>query len=206
MLVEVWSDIACPWCLIAKRRFDRAFAEFEHLDDVHVVWRSFQLDPTIPADLPDLQAPDHEHLAAKLGASLAEARSMMDPVKEIAAQEGLDYDFDSAITTNTFDGHRLVHLASIHGLGAQMHERLMVGRLVEGRALNDHDVLVGLAAEVGIPAGEARETLDSDRHADDVRRDLHEATRRGIDRVPFFALDRNTRSPAPSPPRRTSPP
>jgi predicted DsbA family dithiol-disulfide isomerase len=187
VLVEVWSDIACPWCLIGMRRFDRALAGFEHADEVDVAWRSFQLEPEMP---PDTREPEYKHLAAKLGATVAHARAMTEQVKAIAAGEGLAYDFDRAVVTSTFDAHRLAHLGAAHGLGTQMHERLMRARLIEGQVLNDPDVLVRLAAETGVPAQEAREALTTGRYAGDVQRDIREAASLGVTGVPFFVLNR----------------
>jgi predicted DsbA family dithiol-disulfide isomerase len=187
VVVEVWSDVACPWCLIGKRRFDRAVGEFDHAGDVEVVWRSFQLDPTLDRDA---REPEYEHLAKKLGRSVTEARAMTDHVKAIARGEGLEYDFDRAVSTNTFDAHRIAHLGAAHGLGSEMHERLLIARLVEGQVLNDAEVLTRLALEVGLAAEEAREVLASDRYADDVRRDIALAGELGLSGVPFFVLNR----------------
>jgi len=187
VIVEVWSDIACPWCLIAKRRLERALSAFQGADDVHVVWRSFQLDPSLPRDV---REPEFEYLSAKFGRPEAELRAMTDQVKAIAAEEGLSYDFDRAVVTSTFDAHRLAHLGAAHGLGTEMQGRLMEARLVEGEALNDPDVLVRLAVEVGIPESEARSVVTSDRYAKDVERDRSDAAALGVNGVPFFVFNR----------------
>src|SRR5262249_31256170 len=134
VLVEVWSDIACPWCLIGKRRFDAALADFPHAADVAVVWRSFQLHPELAVDA---AVPEYEYLSKRMGGTIADLRAMTDRVKALAAEVGLAYDFDRAVVTSTFDGHRLSHLGAAYGLGSQTHERLMVARLVEGQVLND---------------------------------------------------------------------
>jgi predicted DsbA family dithiol-disulfide isomerase len=185
--VEIWSDIACPWCLIGKRRFERALGAFEGASTVTVVWRSFQLDPTIGRDA---REPEFEHLAAKFGRPEAEVRAMTGQLTAIAAQEGLVYDFEHALVTNTFDAHRLAHLGDAHGLGAEMHGRLMEARLVEGKALNDPAVLVQLAVEVGLPADEAEQLVRGDRYGEDVRRDIADAASLGISGVPFFVFNR----------------
>jgi predicted DsbA family dithiol-disulfide isomerase len=185
--VEVWSDIACPWCLIGKRRLDRALSAFAGAGDVQVVWRSFQLDPTIPREVCE---PEFEHLSKKFGRPEAAIRAMTDQVKAIAADEGLSYDFDRALVTNTFDAHRLAHLGAEHGLGAEIQARLMEARLVEGEALNDPEVLVRLAVEVGVPESEARSVVQSDRYAADVERDRADAASLGVSGVPFFVFNR----------------
>jgi predicted DsbA family dithiol-disulfide isomerase len=185
--VEIWSDVVCPWCYIGKRRFERALEHFDGADDVEVVWRSFQLNPDHPRGA--RQAHD-AYLAAKLGATLDQVRAMDDRVVALAAAEGLRYDFARYQVVNTFDAHRLTHLAKARGLGAQIQERLLRAQLVEGEVLDDVDTLVRLAAEVGLSPSEARDVLGSDAYADDVRADLSLAHGLGIRGVPFFAMDR----------------
>ncbi|MFC6079848.1 DsbA family oxidoreductase [Sphaerisporangium aureirubrum] len=187
MRVEVWSDIMCPWCYIGKRRLEQALAGFEHAAGVVVEWRSFQLDPGQPKGV---REPVYESLAKKTGRSPAQVREMTDHVKGLAAREGLEYDFDRAFVANSFDAHRLTHLAKTLGLGAETHERFMRANLVEGEILDDHDTLVRLAAEVGVPAGEARRVLAGDDHAEDVAADIAQAHAFGATGVPFFVLDR----------------
>ena len=112
MNVEIWSDIACPWCAVGKRRFERALAEFEHADEVTVTFRSFELDPDAPAAREGSTA---EHLASKYGTSLEQALAMNERMTQTAAQDGLTFRFDIARGGNTFDAHRLLHLAAAHG-------------------------------------------------------------------------------------------
>ncbi len=116
---------------------------------------------------------------------------MTDQVKAIAAEEGLSYDFERAMVTNTFDAHRVAHLGAAHGLGTQMQGRLMEARLVEGEALNDPEVLVRLAVEVGVPESEARSVVESDRFGDAVERDRAAAASLGVTGVPCFVFNRS---------------
>jgi predicted DsbA family dithiol-disulfide isomerase len=182
--IEVWSDMACPWCYIGKRRLETALAEFEQ--PVEVEWRSFELNPGYPKDK---QQPVFEVMIEKHG-SVDQARAMARHIGEIAAQEGLTYDFEHSIMANTFDAQRVTHLAKAHGLGAEMHERLMRAQLIEGEALNDVDTLVRLAAEVGVDDSAARRVLTSDEYASEVSKDTREAQALGVTGVPFFVLDR----------------
>lgn len=186
MKVEIWSDVACPWCYIGKRRFESALAGFAHRDQVEVTWRSFQLDPEAPRASGRTVT---EMLADKYGVSLSQAAAMNDRVAGIAAQEGLDYHLDQSQYANTFDAHRLIHLAAAHGLQEAMEERFFKAYFVEGAALGDHETLIGLATEIGLDAGEARTVLDSDAYADAVRADIRRARGFGISGVPFFAID-----------------
>src|SRR3954453_15715719 len=182
MHVEIWSDIACPWCYVGKRRFEAALAAFEHRDAVRVTWRPFEFDPDAPAE----RVRDHTaHLAAKYGTSVQQAQSMHDRMTETAAAEGLAFRFDLVRSGNTFDAHRLTHLAAAHGLQDVMEERLMRAYLEEGELISEPATLRRLAADVGLPADEVAELLATDQHADAVRADEATARSLGITAVPF---------------------
>lgn len=187
MRIEVWSDVVCPWCYIGKRRLETALSNFEHADEVEVLWRSFELDPETPADATgDLVA----HLAAKYGGGRGAALSMLDRVAEVARGEGLHYRFDIAQRSNTLDAHRLIHFAAHHGLQGEMKERVMEAYFTEGAATNDRATLAKLAADVGLDAEEALAALESDRYIDEVRTDEAMARELGVTGVPFFVIDR----------------
>jgi predicted DsbA family dithiol-disulfide isomerase len=187
VIVEVWSDVACPWCYIGKRRFERALAGFDGAADVEVTWRSFQLDPSIPRGS---RTPHNESLAKKFRIPAEQVRAMNDRVVGLAAAEGLDYHFDRYIAVNTLDAHRMSHAARVLGLGPEMHERLFRAQFVEGEVLDDPDTLVRLAVEVGVDEDAAREVAGSEAYADDVAADIGEAHALGVSGVPFFAIDR----------------
>jgi predicted DsbA family dithiol-disulfide isomerase len=186
MNVEIWSDIVCPWCYIGKRRFERAVASFGRADEVAVTYRSFELDPEAPSQRTGTHA---EHLARKYGMTIEQAEQAGREMTQRAAAEGLDFRFDLMRGGNTFDAHRLLHLAKDHGLQPELKERLMRATFTDGLPIADTDSLVRLAAEVGIPAAEARAVLDSDAYADAVRADEQQAVRYGITGVPFFVVD-----------------
>jgi len=187
MKVEIWSDVVCPWCYIGKRRFETALARFDHAADVEVEWRSFQLNPAQPRGA---REPLEESLARKMGGTVEQARAMNARVTELAAAEGLEYHFETYRVVNTFDAHRVMHLAKAHGLGTEAHERLLRAQLVEGEILEDHDTLVRLAAEVGLEVDETRRVLASDAYAADVEADIALAQTFGAGGVPFFVIDR----------------
>ncbi len=187
MDIEIWSDIACPWCYVGKRRFEAALAAFEHRDEVTVTWRSFELDPTAPAQRTVDSA---THLAEKYGMSRDEALARQRSLAEVAAGDGLDMRSDLARGGNTFDAHRLVALAKANGVQDAMKERLMRAYHTEGESIGDTETLRRLAVEVGLPEDEVRDVLATDRYAADVREDERTAMSLGITAVPFFVVDR----------------
>ncbi len=197
--VDIWSDIACPWCYIGKRRFEQALARFEHRDAVTITWRSFELDPQAP---PERAGDLVSLLAAKYGMSIEQARASQQHLVDTAAGEGLELRFDIARSGLTFDGHRIIHLAAEHGLADAMKERLMRAYLTEGELIADHEALARMAAEVGVPADEAHATLAGDRFTDEVRGDELIAQQLGIGAVPTFVVDRRLAISGANPPEQ----
>jgi predicted DsbA family dithiol-disulfide isomerase len=187
MLVEVWSDIVCPWCYIGKRRLERALEAWPGRETVEVRYRSFELDPGRPQTTEEsLEA----MLAGKYGVSLDQARGMNDRVTRLAADEGIAFRLDLARPGNTFDAHRLSHLAREQGLEAEAMERLQAGYFCEGAAIGDAGVIIDLVSQAGVDGAAAAETLATDRFAQGVREDEALASHMGIRGVPFFVLDR----------------
>jgi predicted DsbA family dithiol-disulfide isomerase len=184
MQVEVWSDIVCPWCYIGKRRFERALEGFEHADEVEVVWKSFELDPSAPAH----RGATLEHLARKYGISVDDARQMHERMEGVAAELGLEYHLEETQGGNTFDAHRLLHLAKERGVQDAMKERLMYAYFTDREPVGDREVLARLGEEVGLE--DAASVLASDAYAAAVREDEREARLFGISAVPFFVIDR----------------
>jgi predicted DsbA family dithiol-disulfide isomerase len=183
--VEIWSDVVCPWCYIGKRLFERALAEFEHWNDTAVLWRSFELDPEAARGY---SGSLDQMLAEKYGVSLERARAMNEQVTRLAAEEGLEYRLSDAQRGNSFDAHRLIHLAKKHGLQAEAEERLMKAYFSEGLPIGDRETLVELAREVGLDEEEARSALEGNEFAKEVRADERRAAELGITAVPFFVI------------------
>ena len=186
MKVEIRSDVVCPWCYVGKRRFEAALAAFPHRDEVEVVWRSFELDASAP---PERVGDYAELLAAKYGFPVEQGRQMIATMTQTAAVEGLDFHFERARVGNTFDAHRLLHLARERGVQDAVKERLMLATFTEGEPIGDRETLVRLVAEAGLEADVAREVLASDRFAEQVRADQAQARAYGISGVPFFVVD-----------------
>lgn len=187
MKIEIWSDIVCPWCYIGSRNLEQALASFAHADEVEVVWRAYELDPNAPAER---QGTYVEHLARKYGTDPEQARAQLDRIVSAGAEAGVDLRFDEARPGNTFDAHRLLHLARERGVQRRLKERLFAATFTEGRPIGDRDTLVSLAADVGIPEGEARRTLDDEDFASQVKAEESAAHDLGVRGVPFLVFDR----------------
>jgi predicted DsbA family dithiol-disulfide isomerase len=185
--VDIWSDIACPWCYVGKRHLEQALQRFEHRDDVEVVWRAFELDPAAPR-IRDASQSYAERLAKKYGTQTPQAQAMIDRMVDTAARDGLELRFDHIRPGNTFDAHRLLHLAGDRGVQDALKERLLRAYLTEGQPIGDREVLASAAREVGVDEQEARDVLDGDRYAAEVRRDEAIARELGISGVPFFVI------------------
>jgi predicted DsbA family dithiol-disulfide isomerase len=186
--VDVWSDIACPWCYVGKRRFERALKDFPHAEDVQVVWHSFELDPAAPQER-DASVSHVARIAKKYGISTEQARRNSDRLCDTARGEGLAFDFEHIRSGNMFDAHRLVHLGRTRGIQGTVKERFLKAYLEEGALMSDHATLVRLAVEAGLNEGEATDVLTSDQYADAVRADEAQANQLGISGVPCFVLD-----------------
>jgi len=187
LTVEIWSDVVCPWCYIGKRRFEAALERFEHRDEITIMWRSFELDPEAAREQMGNAA---ERLAGKYGMTIERAQQLHAEMTERAAAEGLEYHLDVSRGGNTFDAHRMIHLAATYGHQGAAKERLMRAYFTEGEQISVWDTLVRLMAEVGVDPVEARDALSLDRFADDVREDEALAQQLGIQGVPFFVFDR----------------
>lgn len=187
MRVEIWSDIACPFCYIGKHAFDEAFARFEHAGDTEVVWRSFQLGPTMPEKI---SGDIYDVLAAKYGGTREQAKEMNGRVAAMAQQAGLECDFDAIKPTNTMKAHRLVHLAGSVGKQDEAEERLFESYFKLGENVSEAEVLKSAAADIGLDSDEVVKLLESDRFSDEVTAEYEEALELGIDAVPTFVFDR----------------
>ncbi|MEU1970469.1 DsbA family oxidoreductase [Microbacterium sp. NPDC019599] len=187
--IDVWSDIACPWCYIGKRNLEKGLADASVDDDapvVEVVYHSFELSPDTPVDFEGGEA---DYLARHKGISSAQAQQMLDRVTGVAAEAGLEYRFDLLKHTNTVKAHELLHFAKEQGLQLELAERLMSAYFTEGRHLGLEDELASLAADAGLDRDAAREALQSGRYLAAVRADQAQASAYGINGVPFFVID-----------------
>ena len=184
--VDVWSDVVCPWCAIGKANLEQALAGVPGGDEAEVVWHSYELDPGAPAEpARDLVG----SLAAKYGVPEGQARQMIERVRQAGAAAGLDLRQDIARPGNTFDAHRLLHLARARGRQAEVADRFLRAYHSEGVAISDRAELERLAVDAGLDRDEVVEVLTSDAYGVAVRDDEADARRIGVTGVPFFVFD-----------------
>lgn len=186
MKVEIWSDIVCPFCYIGKRNFEKALEKFEQKDDVEVIWRSFELSPGLKTD-PSKSI--YEFLAEKKGWTVDYSRDVHAQLTETAKNAGLDYNFDEAIVANSFNAHRLSHLAAMHGVQDEVEERLFSAYFTEGKNIDDDATLLQIGTEQGIPEAEIRKMLQSDDYRKQVEEDIEASRKVGVQGVPFFVVN-----------------
>lgn len=186
MDIDIWSDIVCPFCYIGKRHLELALADFPHAADVTITWHSFELDPETKAE-PGAHVVDM--VAAKYGISREQAEAQHEQMAAQANAVGLDFNWRTAIPGNTFDAHRLIHLAAGHGLADAAEERFKKAYFSEGVNVEDHSELRRLAVEIGLEPADVDRVLDSDEFAAEVRADEQRASTLGVRGVPFFVID-----------------
>ncbi|MCG2798023.1 MAG: DsbA family oxidoreductase [Cellulomonas sp.] len=185
--IDVWSDIACPWCYIGKRRFEAGLASLgDQAPPVALTYHSFELAPDTPVDF---EGSEVDFLARYKGLPAEQVQQMLGHVGQIAREVGLDYDFDALRHTKTLKAHELLHLAKAHGRQLELAERLFEAYFTQGGHVGRVEDLVGYAVEVGIDADEARAALADGRYAAAVQADLDQAVAYGIQGVPFYVID-----------------
>jgi predicted DsbA family dithiol-disulfide isomerase len=184
MRIEIWSDVVCPWCYIGKRRLERALADFPNADDVEVVWRSFQLDPSAPETPTETVA---DYLGRKYGGGTAAGAAMVARVTALAAEEGMTWRHSESLRVGTVDAHRLLHAAGDRR--GELKEALLHAYFAEAQNVADHETLTRIATEVGIDEVVVKDVLTTDRYADEVEADIRQAAAYGATGVPFFVID-----------------
>jgi len=184
LAVDIWSDIACPWCYIGKRKFERGLADFDGAADV--TYHSYELSPDTPVDFDGSEV---DFLTAYKGMAPEQVRQMLEQVRGIAASVGLDYHFDRVRHTRTLAAHQALHLAKEHGVQLELAEQLFAAYFVEGRHIGHVDELADLAADVGLDRAQTLQALESGTYARAVQADIDQAQVYGITAVPFFVLD-----------------
>jgi len=187
MKVEIWSDVMCPFCYIGKRHFEQAIEKLPFKDEIKVDWKSYQLNPEYHNTNNETV---YEYLSRSKGMPIEEAKQMTKQVVDMAQNAGLTIDFDTNIPANTFNAHRLIHLAAKHNLQDLAEEKLFEAHFVQSRNIGEISVLVNIAEEIGLDTLEAEQVLNSDQFAEAVRYDIYESQNLGIRGVPYFVMDR----------------
>lgn len=183
--IDIWSDVVCPFCYIGKKRLENVAREAGIKIDVH--WHSYELDPNAPASH---DSSNTERLAKKYGKTVTEMEQLQRQMAEMAADEGIDFQWQKAQSGNSFNAHRIIHLANNHGLADTAKEAFFYAYMTEGLAIGERDVVEQVAARIGLPANEVKAVLDSDRFTDEVRQDEQIAQQQlGISGVPFFIFN-----------------
>ena len=187
MKIELWSDFACPFCYIGKKRFEKALNNFPHKDQVEVIYKSYQLNPNAPKVMKGRAI---DNFAKGHSMSVEKAKERFNMFKEQANSVGLTYDYDNIQMTNSFDAHRLSKWANQFGLEAKLTERLMKAYFTDGLNIADIDILVTIADEVGLSKEDAKKVLESKDYGDQVVNEINEGRQIGVQGVPFFVLNR----------------
>ncbi|MBN9254658.1 MULTISPECIES: DsbA family protein [unclassified Mesorhizobium] len=184
--VDVVSDVVCPWCFIGQKRLDKAVAAVGDVD-VHIRWRPFQLDGTIPPQGMDRR----QYMLAKFG-SEQRIREIHARIEPLGAAEGISFAFDAIkVAPNTLDAHRVIRWAGAAGEDIQnrLARRLFQLNFEEGANIGDHAVLIGAAREAGMDASVVETLLPTDADVEAVRTEIATASRMGITGVPCFLLE-----------------
>jgi predicted DsbA family dithiol-disulfide isomerase len=185
--LDIWADVSCPWCYVGKRHLEQALGRFPQRSRVEILWRSFEQDPLAPRVRASSQS-YVERIANGCRTQLPQAQAMIDRIADTAARAGLELRFDRVRGGNTFDAHRLLHLARERGKQGALEERLLRAYHTEGQAIGDRDVLADLSRQAGLDDVEVRDVLDGDRYTSEVRRDQSIARELGITGVPYFVF------------------
>lgn len=196
MQIEIWSDVACPWCYIGKRRLEEALDGFGHADEVEIRYRSYQLNPAAEVEPTESLA---SMLGRKYGGGEENGRMMIDRVEATAAEQGLILQHHRTIPANTRDAHRLLQYAATEGKQYELKERLLKAYFVDGVNVAHHDVLASVAAEVGLDATRVGEVLASNEFDAAVDADIREGASLGASGVPFVVIDRKYAVPGAQP-------
>ena len=188
MKIEVWSDIMCPFCYIGKRHFEVAMAQMSFRNEIEVVWKSFQLDPTLPVE-PSGETVE-QYLIERKGMSAEQTRGMLQQIAERGKAVGITFNQEKSIPVNTMQAHRMIHFAQERGLASQMEEALFRAYFTDIKNIGSLEVLADLAENIGIDRKEATAYLATNDGKEAVNSDIAEAQKLGVRGVPFFFVNK----------------
>lgn len=186
MVIEIWSDILCPFCYIGKRRLEQALHQFEQRDSIEIVWKSFLLNPN---QVTDTTKSIVENLAEHKGIAVSAASNMFAQVQLLAQEVDLQYNIDTMVVANSVKAHCLSHLAKEFGKQNEVEELLFEAHFTKGKNIDDIETLVNIGLEVGLAADVTRLALQSNKYLPEVELDIYEAKQVGLRSVPYFAFN-----------------
>lgn len=190
MKIAIWSDIACPYCYIGKRKLEIALDQFPHKNNIELEWHSYELDPELPKKASDQTI--YSYFAKKFDMSEEEARISEGKVAELAKEVGLNYDFDRLIVANTSDALRLVKLANESGLATEAEEILFDAYFVKGLDISNQNVLVQLGTQIGLKEADILSLLSSDKYIADIKKDIeYSENEYDLEYIPFYIFNNN---------------
>ena len=187
MKIEIWSDVACPFCYIGKRRLEQALDGFEYQSDVEIEWKSFQLNPELKINKPQSI---HEYLAEAKGWTIEYAKQMGEQVTSMAEEVGLNFNMEATVVANTMNAHRLIQFAKTKNLGNAIEEALFKAYFMEGKNIDSQEALIEIASNIGLNLDEARKALHEKQYSEQIEFDAYEAQQIGVRGVPFFVFNR----------------
>lgn len=187
MKINIWSDVRCPFCYIAKRKFEEALSQFEHKDEVEITWKSYELDPELKTDA---TISTLEYLASNKRMPTQQVEQIFSQAKAMGKEVGVEMNMENSIPANSKNAHRLTHLANSKSseMGNQLTESLFKAHFTDAKNIDDKEVLLALGLEVGLEEKEIQNLLDSDAFAYEVRQDQMEGANIGVKGVPFFVM------------------
>lgn len=186
MKVNIWSDVRCPFCYIGKRKFEKALEMFTQSEQVEVIWKSFQLDPSLETQK---NVNIYDYFSKVKGVSRGQAEQMFNNVTEIAKKTGLNFNLEQSIVANSFNAHRLIQLAKSRGLGNEAEEALFIIHFMEGKDIDDQETLLETGVLIGLDKKEVKDVLESDSFEYEVKQDESDARSIGVSGVPFFVFN-----------------
>lgn len=187
MKIEIWSDVACPFCYIGKRRLEQALDGFEYQSDVEIEWKSFQLNPELKTNKTQSI---HEYLAEAKGWTIEYAKQMGEQVTSMAEEVGLNFNMEATVVANTMNAHRLIQFAKTKNLGNAIEEALFKAYFMEGKNIDSQEALIEIASNIGLNLDEARKALHEKQYSEQIEFDAYEAQQIGVRGVPFFVFNR----------------
>lgn len=190
LLIEIWSDIACPYCYIGLHKLQIAIQNLGYENEITIQWHSYELNPSLSKGTSDKTY--YDYIAAMHGETVDEVKEEFAPLIKTAKDVDLDFNLDKVVVTNTSDALRLVKLADLHNKATEVEELLFKAYFTEGKCVSDADILISIARTVGICEEEVKSMLDSDKFLLDIQSDVDYANNTlSLEYIPFYRINNN---------------